>query len=112
MKKEPERVMRLRFTESEWKLVLEAVSFIADYLALKEYPKSRSIWLDTEHFEAYEANLDSDMGKAWTEHTNKCQQIKNKVERLNKIERQLQLTFKLIDASTPEWIRTKDRFVH
>ena len=105
-------VSRLRFTENEWKLILESVSFMADYLVEQEYPKHRQFWLNQEYFMTHETNPESELGKQWREHTDKCGEIQTKVGKLNLIERQLELHFKLITGRLPEWKRTLHRVMH
>jgi len=105
-------VSRLRFSENELQSILEAVTFRADYLVKQEYPAHKEIWLSSEHFRAHEANPNSELGKEWTEHTDAVRDIKAEVSRLNLIERQLQLHFKMIDGSYPEALRTRGRVMH
>jgi len=110
--KDTSPVSRLRFTELEWKAILEAVGFQADYLVNHEYPIHKEIWLNQEHFAAHETNPNSELGQEWTKHTDMVQDIKNQVVTLNGIERQLQLHFKIIDGSVPEFWRTVKRVMH
>ena len=105
-------VSRLRFTENEWKLILKAIGFYADYLAEQEYPKHRHFWLNSEYFQAHETDPESELGKQWRIHTDKCGEIKTKVRELNLIERQLELHFKIINGKTKEWMRTVHRVMH
>lgn len=105
-------VSRLRFSENELQSILEAVTFRANYLVKQEYPAHKEIWLSSEHFRAHEANPNSELGKEWTEHTDAVRDIKAEVSRLNLIERQLQLHFKIIDGSFPEALRTRERTMH
>jgi len=110
-KQDTSPVSRLRFTENEWKAILEAVTFQADYLAQQQYPIHREFWVNHDYFWAHEADPNSEKGKLWTFHTDKCGELKNRVAKLNLIERQLMIHFKMIDGSDPAWIRTKDRMM-
>jgi hypothetical protein len=107
-------VRRFRFTELEWKLILEAVSHYADYLAQVEYEKlqepKKKEWNRCFAIDPYQH--DKELWKTWIELTNKEQAIKTKVAQLNLIERQLMLAFKLIDRRVPKWQFTINRVMH
>jgi hypothetical protein len=102
---------RFSFSENEGKLILEAVTFRADSL-VKEFEDHKQFWLNGELFSAHEQDPNSEEGKLWKFHTDRCMEIKNEVARLNGVERQLQLHFKIIDGSCPEALRTRERTMH
>jgi len=104
-------VCRLRFTENELRAILGAVTFTADSL-VKEFEIHKPFWLSGELFRAHEADPNSENGKLWKFHTDRCGEIKRLVSKLNLIERQLMIYFKMIDGSCPELLRTRERTMH
>jgi len=104
-------VSRLRFSENELHLILGAVTFTADSL-VKEFEIHKPFWLSGELFRAHEANPNSEEGKLWKFHTDRCGEIKREVGNLNRIERHLMMYFKIIDGSCPEALRTRGRTMH
>jgi len=105
-------VSRLRFTENEWKLILAAITMTADAL-VKEYHEHRPFWSgEGGYFMAHEQDPNSEKGKLWRFHTDRCFEIKRQVARLNRIERQLQIHLGMIDGSFPEYMRTRERIMN
>jgi hypothetical protein len=114
-------VRRFRFTENEWKVILEAVGFYADHLAQVEYPKVKELhdfliqtnmayhhglhenWLG---FQPGDPNYDA-YQKADAEYEG----IKKKVNTLNAVERQLMLAFGMVSADIPKWALTTKRMM-
>ena len=82
-------VRRFRFTDSEWKLILEAVSHYSKHLFEVEYPQHQKIWLGQEYFWAHQKDPSSPLGLEWQKNADMCTQIRAKVSRLDLMERRL-----------------------
>ena len=89
-----ENVHRLRFTDLELKLILEAVRHYSVYLFEVEYPQHQKVWLGSEYFQAHEKAPASPLGLEWQRGADMCTLIRSKVSRLGLVERQLKRTVK------------------
>ena len=114
-------VRRFRFTENEWKVILEAAGFYADKLAQEKYPKVKELYdylihANMSYHEGLHENwLGVKPGDPQYEEYQKVnaeyEGIRKKVHTLNAIERQLMLAFNMVSADLPKWVLTKERIM-
>jgi len=105
-------VRRFRFTENEWKFILEAVTHYIDYMAEVMFPPLREQLNQLIHDNMrYHGGVGNWLGvkpgdpqhEEYQKVNSEVELLRSKVNALEAVERQLRLAFHLIDPKIPNY---------